>query len=170
MRPERGVAGSSPRLADQYLWSAEDEMASEVEVGEFLYSLVRLLKPEFVVETGCRGLNAARRIVAAIEENGWGAYRGCDPWLPANSFIGKGNFDLWKCRSDSADMKWSIGACDLLFSDSDPKVRPEEVSWLKPGAIAVIHDTYVYPELGEFVKHQGGILFDTPRGLGIIRK
>ena len=178
MRPEHDVAGNSPRLADQHLWSAEDNSSTEREVGSFLHSLVIAIKPFLVVETGCYTGRTSERILNALCQNGIGEFTGCEPELVGHRATVESLSTLccpvgvtWRVkRLRSHGIREFIETCDLLFSDSDPKVRPEEVSWLKPGAIAVVHDTYVYPELGEFVKCQGGILFDTPRGFGMIRK
>jgi len=166
MRPERGVAGSSPRLADQHLWSAEDDMAAEGEIGDLIYGLIRALKPALVVETGSYHCTTFTRMMRAVEDNGFGKLVGCDPVLPKASSGAR--WSLLACRSE--DVRETIERCDLIFSDSDPEARKDEFSWLKRGAIAVVHDTCSHPDLGIFVRHQGGILFDTPRGFGIIRK
>lgn len=174
MRPEHDVAGNSPRLADQHLWSAEDEIGSEEELRLFLYAIIRMLKPPLVVETGCYTGWGTLAMSSAVKSNGNGRLISCDidPGMAEGASLLISDMasiaTIYPCSS--CEIREEIGCCDFLFSDSDPKIRPEEVSWLKPGAIAVVHDTYVYPELGEFVKSQVGILFDTPRGFGIIRK
>ena len=52
-------------------WKARDGYAAELETCEFLYGLVRLIKPASVVEGGCG--DTTRHIYKALEDNA--AYR-----------------------------------------------------------------------------------------------
>ena len=60
------------------LWTARDEQASEDEVAEFLYGLIRLIKPSFVVETGCYLGDATIAMAKALKKNEHGHLTSCD--------------------------------------------------------------------------------------------
>jgi len=68
----------NPLVRDASLWSAEDGEGAELEVSEFIGALVRLLKPKFVVETGCYKGQTTREIARALQENGHGYLYSCD--------------------------------------------------------------------------------------------
>lgn len=143
-------------------------------MGDFLRGMVRALKPRLVVETGSHIGRTSREIALALRENRFGRLITCEPDSEKYRIaeLYSATLPEWVgfINCPSSEIRSFIEDCDLLFSDSDTNSRKEEVSWLKPGALAVVHDTYVYPFLGEFVTSQGGILFDTPRGFGVIRK
>jgi len=127
------------------LLTADDEMASEHEVYDFLYGLVRLLKPKVIMETGCYKGGATERLSKAAWMNGIG--------------------DVWSCDTDSDMVKEAESKCiqlhchilhcsgidfitkhlnsvDFAFIDSSGD-RVEEVAALQlaPGAVVVLHDS-----------------------------
>lgn len=59
-------------------WTSRDQNASEYEVGEFLAGLVRLLKPQRVLETGCYYGDTSLAIARALKQNGHGWLYTCD--------------------------------------------------------------------------------------------
>lgn len=70
LRPEKTsgeVAGKSAQL-----WSMSDGNTAESEVLDFLYGLVRLVKPEHAIETGAWLGRSAVAIGSALRDNGIG--------------------------------------------------------------------------------------------------
>src|SRR5262250_1709412 len=59
-------------------WTASDVWASEDEVYDFLYGLVRLFKPKVILETGTYKGGAAKAMALAAKENGIGHVISCD--------------------------------------------------------------------------------------------
>jgi predicted O-methyltransferase YrrM len=59
-------------------WSAADEWAVEFEVADFLFGLVRLLKPKILLETGCYKGYSTSAISSALSANGFGKLYTCD--------------------------------------------------------------------------------------------
>ena len=126
------------------LLTAEDEWASEYEVYDFLYALVRLLKPKVILETGCYKGGATKRFVEGCKANGLGEVFTCDT-------------DLGRIEeTNSACEDWSglyFGHCDgvfhckntqnvdLAFIDSSGD-RVAEIAALNlaPGGVVVLHD------------------------------
>lgn len=140
-------------------YHAWNDMSVEVETADFLYGLVRLVRPDCVVESGSGQAYASLKIAEALRDNERGHLLSfdADPYwagiareklheLPASVYIGD-------------TLGWS-GDADIVFLDSGPDHRPAEIAyWLeRPGPILVIHDAYRY-EL------PGGVMFKTPRGL-----
>src|SRR5258706_9244049 len=64
----------------QSLWEITDETAAEVEMGEFLYGFVRMLKPRLVVETGTYNGHSTKMLARAVHDNQFGFVFTCDPY------------------------------------------------------------------------------------------
>jgi hypothetical protein len=155
-------------------WEVYDGTASEVEMGDLLYGLVRMLKPDLVVETGTYKGNSTQRMAKAVEKNGLGRIVTCDPyqnnpWFPP----AWPEITFKRCESLSVE---ELKEADFVFSDSHEDVRMLEYELVKPGCVFVIHDTdQPYhssspPYLGELVKKAGGLIFHAGRGFGILVK
>jgi len=68
------------------LWAyAEGGGDSEVEMGELLYGLIRMLKPDLVVETGTYKGGATRYMARACKENDSGHVVTCETHYPNGS-------------------------------------------------------------------------------------
>jgi hypothetical protein len=141
-------------------------------MGEFLYGLVRMLKPNLVVETGTYKGRTANQLYLAVVANGLGRFVTCDPydWSPAFRYPS----DYRKCSS--LDLQ-ELREADLVFSDSDQNIRNKEYALVKPGCVFVVHDTgrsyNGNPDaewLGKWVREQGGLTFNAGRGFGILVK
>ena len=142
-----------------------DDMAVEAEVAEFLYALVRVLKPDVVVESGTgRGL-AAFALASALAENGAGHLTTFEPG---------GDFQA-EARGRLAGLPATVepgyacdgwdGPADLVFVDSWGAERPRElVFWLPRRGPLVVHDAHEHWRL---LADEGGMLVDTPRGLWV---
>lgn len=162
-------------------WNELDGTAAEMEMGEVLFGLVRMLKPELVVETGTYVGSTARWLGFACRDNLFGRvvsceinermhiqtvvnYRATEP-IPV---------ELRLCSSlDLPELR----AADFVFSDSAQELRAQEYELVKPGCVFVVHDTAVSYStntdqawLGKWVLSQGGLTFDAGRGFGILVK
>lgn len=141
-----------------------DDMGVEVEVAEFLYGLVRLLKPGVVVEAGTGAGYAAVAIASALRENGCGHLWSYEPLpefrrfaeerlagLPASVMAGQSCDDAGPTQAD------------LVFVDSaGGELRQRDLDhWLPTGVPVVVHDAH------EYDLPTDGLHVDTPRGLWV---
>src|SRR5205085_204354 len=118
----------TPECPHPERWSMYDSMTAEVEVLEFLRSVVTTLKPELVVETGTFSGISTLWIGEGLKYNGRGRVITCeyDPEVFASA---KQRFELselapWiECRNESSLEMKVDGRIDLLFSDSDMPIR-----------------------------------------------
>jgi predicted O-methyltransferase YrrM len=174
---------SSPRseCPEPQLWSMLDGWTAEVETLEFLYSLARLLKPKFIVETGTWHGHAACAMGHALRANGRGRLATLEIDA-ASCAVATSNVEaaqlsklveVVNCDSLQYAPPQRI---DLLLLDSDLAAREPEF-WhfapsLSPGAFVVFHDTSeIHAIVREGVSRivRAGALrtlsFATPRGL-----
>lgn len=136
-----------------------DDMAVEVECAEFLYALVRLLKPGLVLESGSgRGL-ASVHIAAALRDNGYGLLL---TYEPLDRFREEATRRLAGYPAEvfaSSSLDYQGDPPDLVFLDSGPDFRPAEIDlWLQTDVRLLVHDAHRYTL-------PGGVLLETPRGL-----
>lgn len=152
---------------DPKLWHMFNDGSVEVEVAEFLFGLVRMLKPQLILETGThRGISSAfmaegcrvngRGHVVTLE---WDEYY----WRAAEKLFKA--LSLWDCEPAKdyvtcihADTtQWMIDmldpitggkhpSIDILFLDSEPDLRYREFEryydYVKPGGLIFIHDLH----------------------------
>jgi predicted O-methyltransferase YrrM len=154
------------------------------EEAELLYALVRMRKPELVIETGTGHLQATIPMTKALRMNGTGLLLTCDtdadyaleaqirhPSIFCRITHGTG-LELLK----SLDRK-----ADFIFVDAgNADNRMEEVRYivendvLAPKGILVIHDTInpKYRKLEEYVRAQGwqGLSLDSIGGIGFFQR
>ena len=170
------------------LWHCYDEQATEVEVLDFLYALVVMLKPRRIVETGCYNGYGTERLARGCRENGFGVLYTCDlageqvrktlARLDAGKYTG---IVVSQCTGETLINSIS-GDIDLAFLDSGPdEIRCHELRALypklSPGGVVAVHNNgihgwlrekYLPPLLRELnMQH---IYFDTPRGVALARK
>src|SRR5437870_1468065 len=68
-----GILKIEPEVSDPNgPYSCFDSGATEVEVSEFLWGLVRLLKPKQILETGCYTGVSSLFMAQALKDNGFG--------------------------------------------------------------------------------------------------
>lgn len=153
-------AGANRLERGLHVW---DDMAVEAEVAEFLYGLMRMLKPEVVVESGTGRGYAAFALATALHDNGHGHLTTFEPseqlaaeaaarltGLPATVQAGYA-CDAWE------------GDADLVFVDSWGAERPRDLAhWLPLQMPIVVHDAWEHARL---LEGRGGVFLDTPRGL-----
>ena len=163
------------------LWSMFDGFTAETEVLDFLYTLVRLIKPENAVETGTWLGRSAIAIASALRDNGFGHLISleADPEVARYALAELDSVRLCEWVDIVTDQSLNFQPqSELQFAlfDSDVQVRAEEFyhfyEKLAPGATVVFHDTGVqHVGLADRIREliaQGllvGSFFLTPRGI-----
>lgn len=175
MNPESAFTKPTSKCPHPEYWHSENTGSTEIEVTEFIAALVRLLQPEYVLETGTYQGQTAKAIGEALQANGHGKLVTLE--------IGTESMKIAKSRCEGlpveiihADsMKYLPDqTIDLAFIDSGDQ-RVEEIkhyyNHFKNGAFVVIHDTALdkpwKAELWDMAMN-GNIYimeFSTPRGL-----
>lgn len=127
----------------------------ESEVGEFLYGLVRVIKPDNILETGTHKGIASSYMALALKENNKGHLDTIefDPqhyeedhhmW---NSLSISNYITLYDMKSENFT---TDKIYDLVLLDTEPDIRFEEFiqfyNSVKQGGIIIIHD--LHPHLG----------------------
>ena len=153
------------------LWSSTDEWAAEIEVGDFLYGLVRLTKPILVLETGCYNGDSSYRIAEALKENGVGTLNTCDTDRTKVDETKKrvNGLEVRVHHCSGYDLARTIAKVNIAFLDSSGD-RTEEalaLNMTSPGWVVLDdakRDTYrqIETKLG-----WRSIYFTTPRGLAL---
>jgi predicted O-methyltransferase YrrM len=163
-----------------------DAMAAEVEVLEFLKTLVTTSKPELVVETGTFLGSSTLRIAEGLKENGFGRVITCeaDPKVfeEARKRIAASGLAEWiELRNESSLEMRVEGRIDLLYCDSDLPLRETEVRWLlpqvNPNGLILMHDASsalkTVREGARNLEREGllsVVFLPTPRGLVVAQK
>ncbi len=176
----------TPECPHPERWSMYDSMTAEVEVLEFLRTLVTTTKPSLVVETGTFMGVSTLWIAEALRLNGCGRIISCeyDPKVfeVARQKIESSAFsDLIDLRNESSLEMKVDGAIDLFFSDSDMPIREQEVRrylpQISPFGIILMHDASSHlkqvREAALKLEREGLIsvvLLPTPRGLVVAQK
>jgi len=176
----------TPECPHPERWSMYDSMTAEVEVLEFLRTLVTTIKPNLVVETGTFMGVSTLWIAAALRLNGFGRIVSCEfdrkiyeaakEKLDASEF--RGLIDL---RNESSLEMKVDGIIDLFFSDSDMPIREQEVRrylpQISPFGVILMHDTSSHlkqvREAALKLEREGLIsvvMLPTPRGLVVAQK
>jgi glycosyltransferase involved in cell wall biosynthesis len=186
IQPEKTSA--KPRGKSPQLWSMFDGYTAEVEVLDFLYALVRMTKPDRVIETGTWFGRSAIAIASALRDNGFGHVLTIEQSdevaeIAARNIEQENLGELVTLRvANSLKIEVRHEGYDFALFDSDIPLRAAEFTKfydkLEPGAIVVFHDTGV-----EFHEAGGednvidlmtmgmleGIFLDTPRGIFVGR-
>jgi predicted O-methyltransferase YrrM len=167
-------------------WSMYDSMTAEVEVLEFLRTMVTTVKPELVVETGTFTAISTLWIAEGLKANARGRVISCefDPlvYASAKERIKASGLEEWiDCRNQSSLELKVTGPIDLLFSDSDMPVREREVRrflpQMNPYGLILMHDASSHlqqvRQAALKLEAEGLIsvvLLPTPRGLVVAQK
>lgn len=134
-------------------FSMFNDAGTEVEVSEFLYSIIRMLKPNLILETGThKGISAAF-MGQALKDNNKGKLITTEI---NQAFIDDAKA-LWNdigindyiISHKEHSLKLNIDAnirFDILFLDSEPEFRFDEFNrfWpnLIPAGLIIVHDLY----------------------------
>jgi len=152
-------------------WSMFTDAGTEIEVSEFLHSLVRMIKPSLILETGTHVGISSTYMGLALERNNKGALVTFEIIASLQEEAKK----LWKevgvdgriepmllsaTAFDPQDLVF-----DMLFLDSEPQYRFDEFIkfWpsLVPGGLIVVHD--LHPSLGHHGQTHHNV-YDWPYG------
>lgn len=124
-------------------------MGVEKEAGEFLYGLVRMLKPRLTLESGTGEGYATSYLARGIQENGIGKLY---TYEADSHFAAAARENLaewpWVQVKNQPLVGYDGPTPDLVFLDSGPPWRPLELAeWLPRGVPLVVHDAHEYPQL-----------------------
>ena len=121
----------------------------ELEVGEFLYGLVRMMKPERICETGTHQGIASSYMAAALKENDFGHLDTIE-WEGQHLNTARerwAELGLEKFITFYIENSLEFAAqhlYDIILLDTEPQIRFEELlkfeKNLKDGGIVMIHD------------------------------
>lgn len=177
---------ATPECPNPERWSMYDSMTAEVEVLEFLKCLMRTIKPRTVVETGTFMGISTLWIAEGLKANGFGRVITCEydakVFAKAKERIDASGLRDWiDCRNESSLETKVQGTVDVLFSDSDPQLREQEVRrflpQMNPYGLILMHDASSHlktvREAAVKMEREGLIsvvLMPTPRGLVVAQK
>lgn len=177
--------GINPLCPNDEAWTTRDEQSSENEVNDFLYALVRLIKPKFVVETGCYLGDGTIKIAKALKENGFGKVMTCDTdpervaWVAGRIMDKKlQNIAQVVMCTGLELIKDCKGMVDFAFIDSSPKCKERYaeiealIPMLQPYQMFCLHDTAPqHSGMCEEVKKikLPSVYFNCPRGLTLFQ-
>jgi prolipoprotein diacylglyceryl transferase len=167
-------------------WHMYDSMSAEVEVLDFLKSIVRTLKPEMVVETGTFTGLSTLRIAEGLRDNGFGRVITCESdrkiFDAACRRFAASGLGRWIDARNESSLEMDVeGRIDFLFCDSDTPLREEEVRrflpQVNPNGLIVMHDASsamkVVRDAAKKLEEEGllsVLLLPTPRGLVVAQK
>lgn len=140
-----------PEVSDSR-YSANDDGGVESQTGEFLYGLVKLLKPLHILETGTYTGISSLYMGQALKENGGGdvttleiekTHKERAELLWRNCGVSEQVKCILEPSLDYEPEEWVY---DLLFLDSEPDLRFKELvkffPELRPGGYILIHDLF----------------------------
>lgn len=131
----------------------------ECEVGEFFYSLVRMMKPTSILETGTHFGISSTYFGLALKHNNKGVITTLDPayyeeaklihkTMELEGFVNQVAIHAENFKTDEL--------YDIILLDSEPKLRFNEFDLfyknLKPGGLIMIHDLHSHLSYGSFNK------------------
>lgn len=173
-------------------WHSPDSEATEYEVSEFIGALIRILQPEFVLETGTYHGHTAWEITKNLYENGHGELHSLENDKKAHN-IAKSHLDelayqYFNAPYSMLPVKLILQNTmeyipekniDFAFFDSWQEGRHEEflrfynMGKLRPGAMVAFHDTAPHHQVLKHVRrleddrYIKSLYFRTPRGLAL---
>lgn len=177
---------ATPECPHPERFSMFDSMTAEVEVLEFLRTVVTTTKPELIVETGTFSGISTLWMAEGLQANGRGRIITCeyDPKVYENAKerFEKSEFASWiELRNESSLEMKVDGTIDLFFSDSDMPIREQEVRkflpQISPYGLILMHDASSHlkqvREAALKLESEGLIsvvLLPTPRGLVVAQR
>lgn len=184
MQPEYHRA--TPECPNPERWRMYDSMTAEVEVLEFLKTLVTTVKPKLIYETGTFMGVSTLWMAEAVKKNGFGRIVTCEydakVFAQAKQRIDASGLGRWIEYRNESSLETKIdGQVDLFFSDSDPPIREAEVRrflpHMNPNGLILMHDASSHlktvREAALRLQAEGlvsVVLLPTPRGLVIAQK
>ena len=172
---------ATPECPEPQRWSMIDSMTAEVEVLEFIATLVTTIKPRLVVETGSFLGVSTEWIARGLERNGFGKVISCEfdtvVFAKAKERLEASPLKQWMELRNESSLEMQVeGTIDLLFSDSDIQIREAEVKrflpQMNPNGVILMHDASSHLQVvraaAKKMEAEGLIsvvLLPTPRGL-----
>lgn len=161
-------------------WTAENIMATEVEVSKLVAAFVVAVQPEFVVEIGSHYGQTTARIAQALEENGHGEFVSLeiDQGLHESASWRTQQYKKIQLICENSHNYIPPRKIDFLFVDGGLD-RLSDVAHFEPylteRALVIVHDTGHDPydqQVLPILDILGGnhIQLDTPRGLLIVKR
>lgn len=159
-------------------WLSWNGQSPELSVCAFVHSLVTMMRPRLVIETGVGQGYMTRTIVPLLDDGQQliafesdGAWREALWTLP---FWTEHRFTV-QLSGLSSPERIDISVADLCVFDSDFEHRFSEIrqwhTWAKPGAVALIHDTAeregtIHQSVRDLIGDLGmtGVFLNNPRG------
>ncbi len=177
---------STPECPHPERWQMVDAQRAEIEVMDFLKSLVITVNPDLIVETGTFIGHSAMKMAEGLKINGFGKIITVE-YDPAVFAKAKQNIDAsglgnWIEYRNASSLDTKInGPIDILFSDSDTKIREDEIRHflpqIKSRGLVLVHDASSHFKLvreAALRLEQEGllsvVLLSTPRGLVVAQK
>jgi predicted O-methyltransferase YrrM len=176
----------TPECPNPSLWRMVDSQTSELEVLDFLRTLVATLKPHLIVETGTFLGHSSIKMAEALAANGFGKIITIeyDPviFASAKERIDASGLGKWiEYRNESSLETHIDGTIDILFCDSHLTIREQEIRrflpQVDPRGLILVHDASshfkVVRESALRLEQEGlisTILLPTPRGLVVAQK
>ena len=176
----------TPECPHPERWRMFDSMTAEVEVLEFLRSIVTTVKPNLVVETGTFLGVSTVYMAEGMKQNGFGKIITCEPdpdvFAKAKQKIESSGFGKFvECRRESSLETKISGTIDLLFCDSMPELREPEVRrflpQVNPNGLILLHDSSSHlktvRDAAMRLEQEGlisAVFLPTPRGLVVAQK
>jgi predicted O-methyltransferase YrrM len=177
---------ATPECPRPELWRMLDSQTTEVEVLDFLKTLVTTVKPKLVVETGTFLGHGTIKLAEGLKENGFGKVitiesDGAIRARAAERFAACGLTAWIESRLESSLETKIEGTIDLLYSDSHMANREAEIRrllpQLDPRGLLVIHDASshfkIVREAVLRLEEEGlisAVLLSTPRGVAVAQR
>jgi predicted O-methyltransferase YrrM len=184
VQPE--YVGATPECPHPEWWQMVDSQSSELEVLDFLKSIVTTTKPRLIVETGTFIGYSAIKMAEGLKANGFGKLITIefDPaiFAKAKERIDASGLGDWIEYRNASSLETPIeGTIDIFFSDSHLTIREQEIRRFLPQidarGLILVHDASshfkVVREAALRLEQEGLIsvvLLSTPRGLVIAQK
>jgi predicted O-methyltransferase YrrM len=151
-------------------WKYNGHLSSEVEAGDFMYGLVRLLKPLVVVETGCYLGETSMRIGEALQANGVGQLHTCDidTGMTSATRTATAGLPVTVHDCDYRVMAEKLDGVDLAYIDgSENRAAEAQAFRLSPHAYVVLHDANQPHYFDPLKTIWTAMRFPTPLGLAL---
>lgn len=183
---QREYVPATPECPHPNRWHMVDPQTCELEVLEFLKSLVTTVKPQLIVETGTFIGHSAIKMAEGLKANGFGRIITIeyDPraFAKAKERIDASGLAEWIEYRNQSSLETKInGTIDVFFSDSHLLIREKELRQflpqISPCGLILVHDAssqiQKVREVMLGLEQEGlisTVLLPTPRGIAIAQK
>ena len=148
---------------------SNDPMETELDVQLLLFSLISILKPKLIIETGCYMGFTTAEMVSAVYDLPESHVIACDideDRVKETRKLLTDMEDRYEVRHCRGDQLPELRECDFLYCDSGADDRAKEIQMAKVGCMVVAHDARRPVIKGAMSKYCYGYMFiPTPRGL-----